>query len=492
MMKCSKCGSTSDVNTQAVWKCTSCNKGYRLTLDKVKQLSAKKRQGQSKAALLNCKNCSAALDDGNEQIYWKCSCGNTNVGKLVEFGEEKAVKKNNESNKTAKKKNIVPVIALCLVAVIAIGTGIFFHTRNSEENLTQKEENSEIDFEKELYKQSAYEQSINVAENNKVVEGSKKDAVKEPVFETEVDETFIEETNDEKETIINFYQAMKELNGKVNSGTYDSLEKIVADVFDEIIAFDELSSDKVLEYKDYCHDMQQNVMYATFKKEFIEDTEKYDLDSSITSYGYAIIVGIYTDAILEIPLPFDNDIQVQNTESNGDYTEVANKFTSILNESIEAGMNLEFFMDSYGNYAYPANPIVYETSVGTMEFQPKIKYVLDGSFLMNLEIDLDTSFSSYFPKYVTFSNEETEVTLNSTHIATLNSIGLHFVQIYRSEWDSSMNSEYMTLKELFRNADAITVILDEGVTFQLSKTDVDTINQYFELMDILIKLYESN
>lgn len=85
-MKCSKCGNEPQETDKLVWKCTSCGKAYRVKLSYLRKLQEKKNSS-GVASLLKCKECGEPLDNGNEQIYWKCSCGNVQSGKLGEYGE---------------------------------------------------------------------------------------------------------------------------------------------------------------------------------------------------------------------------------------------------------------------------------------------------------------------------------------------------------------------------------------------------------------------
>ncbi len=93
MIKCSKCNSIPNENDMIGWKCNSCGKAFRVTKTQLHSLLMKKETSPSEI-FFRCLSCENSLDDGNENIAWKCSCGNINKGKLKDF-EEKVVLNSN-------------------------------------------------------------------------------------------------------------------------------------------------------------------------------------------------------------------------------------------------------------------------------------------------------------------------------------------------------------------------------------------------------------
>lgn len=84
MMNCNKCGNALQEADRIAWKCTSCGKAYGVKLSYLQKIQEKKNSNGT-ASLLKCKECGAPLDDGVEKIFWKCSCGNVQSGRLKEF-----------------------------------------------------------------------------------------------------------------------------------------------------------------------------------------------------------------------------------------------------------------------------------------------------------------------------------------------------------------------------------------------------------------------
>jgi len=69
--------------------------------------------------------------------------------------------------------------------------------------------------------------------------------------------------------------------------------------------FDKLPINEDSEYGRYIKSIKNNPMYTTFKAQYI-DSDSIDLDYGLTSGGYAYIITVYTEKILEVELPKDN------------------------------------------------------------------------------------------------------------------------------------------------------------------------------------------
>lgn len=86
-MNCNKCGNEPQETDRIAWKCTSCGKAYGVKLSYLQKIQEKKNSN-GVANLLKCKECGKPLDNGDEKIFWKCSCGNVQSGRLGEYGEK--------------------------------------------------------------------------------------------------------------------------------------------------------------------------------------------------------------------------------------------------------------------------------------------------------------------------------------------------------------------------------------------------------------------
>lgn len=86
MMNCSKCGNEPQETDMFGWKCTSCDKVYSAKLSYLRTIQERKKSGNS--PLMKCKECGEPLDNGEEMIIWKCSCGNAQIGILEDYVEK--------------------------------------------------------------------------------------------------------------------------------------------------------------------------------------------------------------------------------------------------------------------------------------------------------------------------------------------------------------------------------------------------------------------
>lgn len=95
MIKCNKCNGVPGENDAMGWKCNSCGKAFKVTKSQLRGVLMKK-EGNADTLYIKCPSCKNILNDGNENIAWKCTCGNISRGKLEEFqeGEEVSLKSN--------------------------------------------------------------------------------------------------------------------------------------------------------------------------------------------------------------------------------------------------------------------------------------------------------------------------------------------------------------------------------------------------------------
>ena len=104
------------------------------------------------------------------------------------------------------------------------------------------------------------------------------------------------------ETVVDFHNAFKLVDEKVKTRNYTSLESVVNTLRTPIKNFDKLPINTDSELGQYIGSIKHNSMYTTFKAQYI-DNDYYDLDYGLTSGGYARIISVYTEKILEVELP---------------------------------------------------------------------------------------------------------------------------------------------------------------------------------------------
>lgn len=95
MIRCSKCNGMPNEHDIIGWKCNSCGKAFQVTKEQLYSLLVKKETSPGKS-FFKCPSCGGILDDGNESIAWKCSCGHVAMGKLMDFEEAGEVEEKEE------------------------------------------------------------------------------------------------------------------------------------------------------------------------------------------------------------------------------------------------------------------------------------------------------------------------------------------------------------------------------------------------------------
>lgn len=90
MIRCEKCGTTLQDNDVVYWKCTECDKAFKVVLPKLRNINRLKSKAENaNKSLLKCPSCGKGLDDGDELLFCKCaSCGNVIKGELKFFASE--------------------------------------------------------------------------------------------------------------------------------------------------------------------------------------------------------------------------------------------------------------------------------------------------------------------------------------------------------------------------------------------------------------------
>lgn len=159
MMNCNKCGNEPKETDRLAWKCTSCGKAYGVKLSYLHKLIEKKNI-MNTASLLKCKECGEYLDSGNEKIFWKCSCGNVQCGKLSDYrGKSEAIstQMTQEQNKNKKKeikfriKYVLPISLICVLLIAGILAFNIIRKNQKYEDAINAYKNADYESAKELF-----------------------------------------------------------------------------------------------------------------------------------------------------------------------------------------------------------------------------------------------------------------------------------------------------------------------------------------------------
>lgn len=104
------------------------------------------------------------------------------------------------------------------------------------------------------------------------------------------------------ETVMNFHSVFETVDKKIRNGNYTSLEKLTDTMKMPIKEFDKLEINEDSQFGQYIKSIKNNPIYTTFKEQYINN-DHYDLDYGLTSWGYARLIIVYTEKILEEELP---------------------------------------------------------------------------------------------------------------------------------------------------------------------------------------------
>lgn len=134
MITCDKCKTTLQDNDPIYWKCTECNKTFKVDFPKLQNIHRLKSKAENaNKSLLKCPSCGKGLDNGDEKIFYKCSsCENIVKGNLDYFvaedienipsdtAESVAPSSNSDENNSLNDVNTVGSILNFLGAAILI------------------------------------------------------------------------------------------------------------------------------------------------------------------------------------------------------------------------------------------------------------------------------------------------------------------------------------------------------------------------------------
>lgn len=467
-MKCSKCGSLPKESDQLAWRCNSCKKVYRVSLKNIRGFAEKKQGGITKP-LLKCKECGAPLDDGNETIAWKCSCGNVQKGKLGDYKEEFNWNPNEDRVADKEEKREVPLnnilkigilVAVGIVVLIAI---IFF----GKPIFNKKAENE--------YSKNDYEPT-----QNEIVEDDYNDLL--------IEEEKEEEPETDAETIMLWYDAIGTIYNSIENESYDSLESLISDNKEPILSLADYDKNGS-EYEVYIDDIQNDSTFKKFVSDYILNESDLDLDSEYTQRGHAQIVSVYIEHLLQIELPFEYSIQDDFVSSiaDGKAENVYYKYIAYIDKEIENGVNVntksaedvwQFGYDKTSIYSINGKDVGFWLNFN-LERQDRYQ---EFNVYFNLPRDGESVVNSCI-----FSDGVANIVYNSVNIQNIVFFQevMSFTQIYNSEYKDSMNEKYYELEKMVYSGKNIKVTLDDRVTLELNDHDMNSLRAYFIMFDVM-------
>lgn len=119
MIKCYNCRKSISNQTKFIWKCGKCGKVFSVKYDILQKIEGRKQNVAT--PILKCKNCQNFLDDGKEQIFWKCTCGNIQQYHLRKIVFQDKLKKRFSVKHLRVKKyyKIIPYFAVFFFVVFS-------------------------------------------------------------------------------------------------------------------------------------------------------------------------------------------------------------------------------------------------------------------------------------------------------------------------------------------------------------------------------------
>ena len=197
---------------------------------------------------------------------------------------------------TAKTSNRHRIVIIAIIAIIALVVSCIFGLSHylKAKAVKQQEEISEL-----LRKvESSYKIGDFVAVKDLY------DELDELKFDTAKKRELLEYDISVHDVAYNFYNVIISTNNTINHRSAFSLNKLVKDLKNTFDQFDALEVNLDSEIGKYINDVRNNVMYVTFEREFIHNNN-YDMDYGITQGAYYLILGTYTNALADIPYPYD-------------------------------------------------------------------------------------------------------------------------------------------------------------------------------------------
>lgn len=291
-------------------------------------------------------------------------------------------------------------------------------------------------------------------------------------------------TANEEVVISEFYQVLSDIYEKSKSIEF-SITNETESLVKVIESFEGMSMEDELTYKSYFDTVTGNEMYQSLKTEFVET--QITEEDFISQTKNRILVKKYIQEILEMEIPFENEMRVVIEDPSE--KEIVNEYLAIQNQLIKAGEPVKIDYSGNSTFSFPSSLVEYTTASGRMQFYPELWCSpLDDEKLV-MQFVLHSLDSEYSPLTIVFSNGTYKAELNSAHIISFYTIS--GIKFYSSAKDPSMNEEYYVLKDMFKTGESITVSVDDNVEIILDQNTVREWNIYFELMDVLMLLFEN-
>lgn len=284
--------------------------------------------------------------------------------------------------------------------------------------------------------------------------------------------------NQEKQLIIDFYDAIYALNSGINKTTQYSLSNAIEKYKTPISVFFNYEPGKDSSYSAYIKKVQNMQQAVDLMSNFIEAEYQEKWDDEIYKLPYVFMLDWFTADLLSVELPFEYEGQVfiKRDKIKQDYIQCGVTYLSYMNQRIDDGGNIYCDMPSYAPNTYQFHfkeKEIYDTDKSVLRFTPDIFY--NGN-TGNYEFSLVFEFMNTKPtiSFITIN----DVTINSTKIKTYNLDYYTVVaRIYNSSWDDMLNQSYNDLVKGMQNSEII-ITINDNISFTLTDEDRQQFESY--------------
>lgn len=195
--------------------------------------------------------------------------------------------------KVKKNKFILPVIIVIVLFITCIGA---YYGWNQYQKIQEEKRQMQID--SLLIQVDEYYAVFDFEEIEKCYA-----ALDELYYDTSKQREILEYDRSVYEDAYSYFVTINEIDDKLHNGGYSSLRALINKIKMPTKNFEELKINTDSEIGKYINNVRNNIMYNTFNAEYV-NTMKYDLDSGLTSWGFAYIIETYTEEIAKIDFPY--------------------------------------------------------------------------------------------------------------------------------------------------------------------------------------------
>lgn len=218
-----------------------------------------------------------------------------NCGKEVSDKAKECINCGREINKQKKKTIYLVASILLIIAIIVASTlGIKQYSKIQEEKRQEKIQEILSDVDK-YYAVGDFEK----------IEDSY-DKLDELKYDTSKKRKVLMYDEETYSAVNDFYNAFNSAKSQLSDNSYSSLRDLLNSLKTPMNKLDKLEVNMDSEIGKYVYNIKGNIMYTTFKSEYI-DNEELDVDYWLTTLTYDTLITTYVDEILKVEYPYTKE-----------------------------------------------------------------------------------------------------------------------------------------------------------------------------------------